>query len=66
MVGNRLKYRLISGKDDAEFCQRISALLDEGYVLYGSPAATTNGEDIIVAQAVVLRESRVRMSSNLT
>jgi len=53
-VNNQLKYRLITGKDDASFCQRISKLLDEGYVLYGSPSCTFNGQDVIVAQAVII------------
>ncbi len=50
----QLRYRLITGKDDANFCQRISKLLDEGYKLYGSPSCTFNGQDVIVAQAVIL------------
>jgi hypothetical protein len=50
----KLAYRLISGPDDRAFCERISAALDEGYVLHGSPAATFNGSSVIVAQAVVL------------
>ncbi|MBC6462296.1 DUF1737 domain-containing protein [Actinomadura sp. HBU206391] len=49
-----LSYRLITGPDDAEFCERVSALLDDGYELYGSPALTYNGERVIVAQALVL------------
>ncbi|OMP68341.1 DUF1737 domain-containing protein [Domibacillus epiphyticus] len=49
----KLKYRLITGKDDANFCKRISELLDEGYKLYGSPSCTFNGQDVIVAQAVI-------------
>lgn len=53
-MNNQLKYRLITGKDDASFCQRISKLLDEGYVLYGSPSCTFNGQDVIVAQAVII------------
>lgn len=53
-MDNQLKYRLITGKDDASFCQRISELLDEGYVLYGSPSCTFNGQDVIVAQAVII------------
>lgn len=52
----KLKYRLITGKDDANFCKRISALLEEGYILYGSPSSTFNGEDVIVVQAVILDE----------
>ena len=49
-----LRYRLLTGPDDSEFCRRISAALDEGYELYGSPAATFDGEHVIVAQAIVL------------
>ena len=50
----RLLYRLLSGPDDRAFCARVSAALAEGYRLYGSPAATFDGERVIVAQAVVL------------
>jgi len=50
----KLSYRLISGADNREFCERISTALAEGYVLHGSPAATFNGTSVIVAQAVVL------------
>ena len=50
----RLAYRLISGPDDRSFCERISTALAEGYVLHGSPAATYNGINVIVAQAIVL------------
>lgn len=49
-----LGYRLITGPDDAEFCARVSALLDQGYQLYGSPALTFDGERVIAAQAMVL------------
>ncbi|MCG6201922.1 DUF1737 domain-containing protein [Psychromonas antarctica] len=47
------KYKLITGKDDASFCTRITQLLDDGYELYGSPAIAFNGEHMVVAQAVV-------------
>jgi hypothetical protein len=50
----KLSYRLNSGPDNREFCERISTALAEGYVLHGSPAATFNGTSVIVAQAVVL------------
>jgi hypothetical protein len=46
-------YRLLTGPDDANFCHRVSDALALGYVLYGSPAATFNGERVIVAQAIV-------------
>ncbi|MGC4755322.1 DUF1737 domain-containing protein [Micromonospora trifolii] len=49
-----LGYRLITGPDDAEFCARVSALLDQGYQLHGSPALTFDGERVIAAQALVL------------
>ncbi|WP_026531090.1 DUF1737 domain-containing protein [Haematomicrobium sanguinis] len=52
-----LRYRLITGPDDRSFCERISAALEDGYQLYGSPAATFNGESVIVAQAVILPNS---------
>ena len=46
-------YRILTGPDDAMFCHRVSDALALGYRLYGSPAATYNGKDIIVAQAIV-------------
>lgn len=49
-----LVYRLLTGPDDRAFCARVSAALAEGYRLYGAPAATFDGERVIVAQAVVL------------
>jgi len=52
----QLKYRLLTGVDDRSFCEKVSLALAEGYVLYGSPTMTFNGQKIIVAQAVVLPE----------
>lgn len=46
-------YRLLTGPDDASFCHRVSEALALGYALYGSPAATFNGERVIVAQALL-------------
>jgi hypothetical protein len=46
-------YRLLTGKDDSAFCHRVSEAIAQGYRLYGSPAATFNGQDVIVAQALV-------------
>jgi hypothetical protein len=53
-VRERLRYRLVSGPDDAEFCARVSAAIDEGYELYGSPTIAHDGERVIVAQALLL------------
>ena len=46
-------YRLLTGPDDAAFCRRVSEALALGYKLHGSPAATFNGKEVIVAQALV-------------
>ncbi len=51
-------YVLLSGRDDEEFCKRVSDRMDAGYELYGSPAITFNvlrGYPI-VAQALVLKK----------
>ena len=57
-MAQKLRYRLLTGPDDRRFCERISAALDDGYELYGSPPATFNGKEIIVAQALVLAGPR--------
>ena len=46
-------YRILTGPDDAAFCHRVSAALALGYKLYGSPAATFDGKNVIVAQAMI-------------
>ncbi|RQW23656.1 DUF1737 domain-containing protein [Rhodobacteraceae bacterium CH30] len=47
------RYRLLTGVDDASFCNRVSDAIALGYKLYGSPAATFNGQHVIVAQAII-------------
>lgn len=46
-------YRVLTGPDDAKFCHRVSEALKLGYELYGSPALTFNGVNVIVAQALI-------------
>lgn len=46
-------YRVLTGPDDAAFCHRVSEAIALGYKLYGSPAATFNGDTVILAQALV-------------
>lgn len=53
-MDQRLAYRLLTGTDDARFCERVTQALAEGYVLHGSPAITYDGERVVAAQAVVL------------
>ena len=45
-------YRLLTGSDDATFCQRVSEVIVLGYELHEGPAVTFNGESV-VAQALV-------------
>ncbi|MEV4057420.1 DUF1737 domain-containing protein [Amycolatopsis sp. NPDC049688] len=47
------RYRMLTGPDDAKFCHRVSEALELGYRLYGSPAATFDGDQVVVAQAVL-------------
>jgi len=63
---NKLKYRLINGKDDVNFCKKISRLLDEGYKLYRSPLCTFNGQDAILSQAVIINyNEKVYIKNNI-
>lgn len=48
-----LRYRVLTGPDDRSFCERVSAALEQGYELHGSPALTHDGTQVIVAQALV-------------
>ena len=61
-------YRLISGPDDSAFCMRISTLLNKGWQLHGSPSLANNGENTIVAQAVVkeIENEEFNSSTDLT
>ncbi|HEX6930445.1 MAG TPA: DUF1737 domain-containing protein [Gammaproteobacteria bacterium] len=46
-------YRLITGKDDAAFCRRITALLNKGWELHGTASISAGMDGNQVAQAVV-------------
>ncbi|MGE8573257.1 MULTISPECIES: DUF1737 domain-containing protein [unclassified Acinetobacter] len=46
-------YRYLTGKDDVNFCARVTKALNEGYELYGSPTMSFNGTEVIVGQAIV-------------
>jgi hypothetical protein len=46
-------YRLLTGKDDDDFCLRVSEAIEIGYKLHGSPALTFNGHHVVAAQALV-------------
>lgn len=57
---NKKYYKFITGIDDAEFCQRVSDALEDGYQLYGEPKLSHDGTKTICAQAVVLPEKSNR------
>jgi hypothetical protein len=48
-VDKKLEHRTRTGPDVMPSCQRVSEALSDGYVLYGSPTATFDGERVIVA-----------------
>ena len=51
---NMQAYRLLTGKDDAEFCHKVTAALNKGWMLYGSPTVSVNPStgETVCAQAV--------------
>ncbi len=49
-------YRVLTGPDDAAFCYRVSEAIALGYRLHGGPAATFDGERVIIAQALLWPE----------
>ncbi len=49
-------YRYLTGPDDSSFCERVSAELAKGWVLYGNPTMTFNGQRVIVGQVIVWPE----------
>ena len=46
-------YRYLTGKDDVNFCARVTQALNDGYELYGAPTMTFNGIDVIVGQVII-------------
>ncbi len=47
------EYKLVTGKESSNFNERVTELLQQGYELYGSPALSFNGEQVVAAQALV-------------
>ncbi|WP_296679709.1 DUF1737 domain-containing protein [Novosphingobium sp.] len=54
-------YRLLTGKDDRAFCERVSEALGQGWQLYGSPVLAWDTENSCMkaAQAVIWVETEV-------
>jgi len=59
-------YRMLTGPDDASFCHRVTAALNNGWSLYGSPTLTldTRSERVICGQAIIkeVRASNIRQT----
>jgi hypothetical protein len=58
---NKPIYRLLTGKDDRAFCDRVSEALAQGWRLYGSPTIAWDAENngMKAAQAVVWQDADV-------
>lgn len=54
-------YRLLTGRDDRAFCERVSEALEQGWHLHGSPAIAWDHEAgcMKAAQAVVWHQADV-------
>ncbi|MEO6715748.1 MAG: DUF1737 domain-containing protein [Novosphingobium sp.] len=54
-------FRLLTGKDDRAFCERVSEALAQGWRLYGSPTINWDVENncMKAAQAVVWKDADV-------
>ena len=50
-------YRVLTGPDDAAFCERVEKLLNRGWQLHGSPSITEVGGRGYVAQAIVMEKA---------
>lgn len=54
-------YRLLTGRDDRAFCDRVSEAVEQGWRLYGSPTLAWDeaGGYMKAAQAVVWKDADV-------
>lgn len=50
-----LAYKLLTGGVDRAFCEKVSAALEDGYELYGSPAMTARPDGTVVCAQAVIR-----------
>ena len=60
-------YRYLTGVDDAAFCHRVTAALNNGWALYGSPSLTYDPEKkrVICGQAIVKEVSDTTYSPEM-
>ena len=50
-------YKILTGPDDPNFCQKVRDHLDAGYELCGSPTMTTKGSQVYLGQAVIFKKA---------
>jgi hypothetical protein len=53
-------YKVLTGVDDSVFCERVSDHVAHGWTLHGDVAATFNGKNVILAQALVRKKKGKR------
>jgi len=58
VIDTTKRYKLLTGLDDANFCQRVSDNLDAGYELAGSPVMVVKGSTVYVGQALVRKATK--------
>jgi hypothetical protein len=58
VIDTTKRYKLLTGLDDANFCQRVSDHLDAGYELAGAPVMTVKGSTVYVGQAIVRKATK--------
>lgn len=60
-------YRFLTGPDDASFCKRVSAALNKGWALHGSPSLTFDAVTgrVICGQAVTKEVAGVDYSDDI-
>ncbi|HRL48909.1 MAG TPA: MBL fold metallo-hydrolase [Propioniciclava sp.] len=51
--GSAPRYRLVTGRSDADFERRVNEALEEGYQLQGPPSLAFDGDELIVAQPLI-------------
>ncbi|UXN03369.1 MULTISPECIES: DUF1737 domain-containing protein [unclassified Bartonella] len=60
-------YRFLTGPDDASFCHKVTAALNNGWMLYGSPTYAPNPENGVMqcGQAVIKEVDGIQYTENM-
>lgn len=64
VIDTSKRYKLLTGIDDSNFCQRVSDHLDAGYELYGAPTMAVRGATVYVGQALVRKVTKKATKSS--